>query len=191
MSTGAGGGGEAATGGSSQVTTTVVGSPVGPLRLVATRGVLSAVYLTDHRHAPPVDDAWHEDPGSLAAAAQQLEEYFAGTRTVFDLPVHLVGTPFQLLVWDELRTIPYGRTVTYGQLAARLGRPGASRAVGLANGRNPVSIVVPCHRVIGADGSLTGYGGGLERKAALLAHELGHGGAWPPSPSSDGRTTLF
>ena len=174
-----------------ETTTTVVGSPVGPLRLVATDGVLSAVYLTDHRHAPPVSEAWRDDAGSLAVAADQLAEYFAGTRTAFDLPVHLVGTPFQLLVWEGLRTIPYGQTLTYGELAARLGRPGASRAVGLANGRNPVSIVVPCHRVVGADGSLTGYGGGLERKAALLAHELGHGGAWSAVDGRPGASTLF
>ena len=97
---------------------------MGWLRLVATDGVLSAVYLTDHRHAPPVSAAWREDADTLAVAADQLAEYFAGTRTVFDLPVHLVGTPFQLLVWAELQTLPYGQTVTYGQLAARLGRPG-------------------------------------------------------------------
>lgn len=158
-------------------TTTVVGSPVGPLRLLATDGALSAVYLTDHRRAPAVGPAWREDPGGFAVVEQQLTEYFDGSRTEFDLPVHLVGTPFQLLVWEQLRAIPYGQTWTYGQLAARLGRPGASRAVGLANGRNPVSTVVPCHRVVGADGTLTGYGGGLERKAALLELERRVSGA--------------
>jgi methylated-DNA-[protein]-cysteine S-methyltransferase len=107
----------------------------------------------------------------LGEAVRQLSEYFAGTRRTFHLPLRLQGTEFQQRVWRELTEIPYGETWSYGQLARRIGNPNASRAVGLANGRNPISILVPCHRVIGADGSLTGYGGGLERKQWLLAHE--------------------
>ncbi len=108
---------------------------------------------------------------SVAATRRQLSEYFAGSRRTFELPLRLQGTAFQQTVWRRLTEIPYGDTWSYGQLAARIGKPGASRAVGLANGRNPIAILVPCHRVIGADGSLTGYGGGLERKQWLLAHE--------------------
>jgi methylated-DNA-[protein]-cysteine S-methyltransferase len=107
----------------------------------------------------------------LAATVVQLNEYFNGGRREFDLPLYFEGTTFQRRVWQELTEIPYGETWSYGQLARRIGKPSASRAVGLANGRNPISILVPCHRVIGADGSLTGYGGGLERKRWLLAHE--------------------
>jgi methylated-DNA-[protein]-cysteine S-methyltransferase len=147
---------------------TTVGSPVGPLRLVATDGVLSGLYMDDQRHRPDEATFGHEDDGPFADVASQLEAYFAGERTDFDLPLHLEGTDFQRRVWAGLREIPYGETWSYGQLAAHLGSPGASRAVGLANGRNPVAIVVPCHRVVGADGKLTGYGGGLERKQALL-----------------------
>jgi methylated-DNA-[protein]-cysteine S-methyltransferase len=102
---------------------------------------------------------------------RQLDEYFDGRRTVFTVPLRLVGTPFQVAVWEALLQVPYGATTTYGDLAARLGRPTASRAVGAANGRNPVSVIVPCHRLVGADGGLTGYGWGVERKAWLLAHE--------------------
>ena len=149
----------------------VIGSPVGALTLVATGSALTGLYLENHRHAPgPAafgDRADHADP-VLGAAAGQLAAYFAGERTRFDLPLAPAGTPFQQTVWTALTDVGYGQTVTYGQLAARLGHPAASRAVGLANGRNPISIVVPCHRVIGADGSLTGYGGGLERKRFLL-----------------------
>ncbi|MGW1468043.1 methylated-DNA--[protein]-cysteine S-methyltransferase [Streptomyces sp. NPDC002308] len=155
-------------------THTLLDSPYGPLTLVATDGVLSALYMTDHRHQPPRETFGEEaDADSFAEAVRQLGEYFDGTRTEFDLPLHLEGTPFQRTVWAELRRIPYGETLSYGELAGRLGKPGASRAVGLANGRNPVSIIVPCHRVIGASGSLTGYGGGLDRKQRLLAFERG------------------
>jgi methylated-DNA-[protein]-cysteine S-methyltransferase len=113
----------------------------------------------------------------LDAAVRQLREYFAGERRDFDLPLEPAGTPFQLTVWDALRGIPYAETINYGQLAVRVGNPTASRAVGLANGRNPISIVVPCHRVIGANGSLTGYGGGLDRKRTLLDLERRTAGA--------------
>ena len=149
----------------------VTGSPVGALTVVATGGALTGLYLENHRHAPgPAAFGDRADPADplLAAATGQLADYFAGARTRFDLPLSPAGTPFQRMVWTALAGIGFGQTITYGQLAERLGCPAASRAVGLANGRNPISIVVPCHRVIGADGSLTGYGGGLERKRFLL-----------------------
>ncbi|MFF0740081.1 methylated-DNA--[protein]-cysteine S-methyltransferase [Streptomyces sp. NPDC004111] len=152
---------------------TVIDSPYDPLTLVATGGVLSAIYMVDHRHMPPPETFGDRDETPFPEVVAQLNAYFAGELTEFSLPVHLAGTPFQRTVWEALRTIPYGETRTYGQLAEQLGRAGASRAVGLANGKNPISIVVPCHRVIGADGSLTGYGGGLERKRALLELEGG------------------
>lgn len=156
---------------------TTIDSPIGPLTLVADGGALACVYMTDHRHAPGAGTYGERDPGAgpqarvLGLTQHQLAEYFAGERTGFDLPLHSSGTPFQEQVWAALRRIPYGETISYGELARRVGRPNASRAVGLANGRNPISIVVPCHRVIGASGRLTGYGGGLDRKLALLELE--------------------
>ncbi|OAA25766.1 methylated-DNA-(protein)-cysteine S-methyltransferase [Frankia sp. EI5c] len=150
----------------------VVASPIGPLTLVAREGAIVGVFMEGGRHLP--EPAWfgdHQEDPLLAAAARQLDEYFAGRRTTFDLPLRPAGTDFQRRVWSALREIPYAETVSYGDLAHRLGQPGASRAVGLANGRNPISIIVPCHRVIGSDGSLTGYGGGLDRKRQLLALE--------------------
>jgi methylated-DNA-[protein]-cysteine S-methyltransferase len=149
----------------------VVDSPVGPITLVAVDGELAWLHMAEQRY-PPADDSFGAaDPAALAEPACQLSEYFAGTRTRFDLPLALGGTPFQQRVWRELQAIPYGETVSYGELARRIGQPTASRAVGLANGRNPVGIIVPCHRVVGANGSLTGYGGGIERKRYLLAFE--------------------
>jgi len=152
----------------------VVDSPVGPLTLVAAGGVLAGLYMTDQRHLPraatfgqPADP----DEVPFAAAARQLREYFTGARTAFDLELGLNGTAFQRRVWTALQDIPYGQTISYGQLAGQLGQPSASRAVGLANGKNPICIIVPCHRVVGADGGLTGYGGGIQRKRFLLAHE--------------------
>ena len=112
-----------------------------------------------------------EDPSRTAEVRRQLAEYFAGGRREFDLPLALEGTPFELAVWEELKKIPFGETRSYGEIAATLGRPGSARAVGRANGANPIPIVVPCHRVIGADGSLTGFGGGLEAKSRLLEIE--------------------
>ncbi|WP_394795722.1 methylated-DNA--[protein]-cysteine S-methyltransferase [Armatimonas sp.] len=144
------------------------------LLLTSNGEALTGIYLLpDHRHAPTQQPAWQESPNLpvFVVAKAQLTEYFAGTRTAFDLPLAASGTPFQKTVWAELVRIPYGKTFSYGELAARIGNPKASRAVGLANGKNPLSIVVPCHRVIGASGKLTGYGGGLERKEALLALE--------------------
>ncbi|MYX73279.1 methylated-DNA--[protein]-cysteine S-methyltransferase [Streptomyces sp. SID3915] len=158
---------------------TVVDSPYGPLTLVADDGVLAGLYMTEQRHRPPEEIFGIPDPGPFAETVRQLDAYFAGDLTDFDLPLRLEGTPFQRTVWAELRRIPYGETRSYGELAERLGKPGASRAVGLANGKNPVGIIVPCHRVIGASGGLTGYGGGLERKQRLLAFERGTDDAVP------------
>ncbi|MFI0986633.1 methylated-DNA--[protein]-cysteine S-methyltransferase [Streptomyces exfoliatus] len=152
---------------------TVVDSPYEPLTLVAVDGVLSRVHMTGQRHRPPEEAFGAADPRPFDEAIRQLDAYFSGELTEFDLPLHLVGTPFQVRVWERLLRIPYGETRTYGELAEELGNPAASRAVGLANGKNPVSIIVPCHRVIGAGGGLTGYGGGLDRKQRLLAFESG------------------
>ena len=144
---------------------------MGPLTLVAVDGELAGLYMTEQRHRPDGATFGPREPGALPAVVEQLDAYFAGERTVFDLPLRLDGTPFQRAVWAALREIPYGETTTYGELARRLGRPSASRAVGMANGRNPVGVIVPCHRVVGAAGDLTGYGGGLDRKRRLLDHE--------------------
>jgi methylated-DNA-[protein]-cysteine S-methyltransferase len=146
-------------------------SPIGPLTLVADGGQLTGLYMDAQRHRPadqvlgrPGDPA--QEP--FASAAVQLNAYFAGELTAFDLPLAPAGTDFQRRVWAALQTIPYGRTWSYGQLAREVGSVTASRAVGLANGKNPIALVIPCHRVIGSDGSLTGYGGGLDRKRFLL-----------------------
>jgi methylated-DNA-[protein]-cysteine S-methyltransferase len=153
----------------------VIDSPVGPLTLVAAGSTLVGLSMSEQRHAPAPESfgepAAEDDSEPLAEAARQLREYFTGQRTEFDLLLAVDGSAFQRRVWAALRDIPYGDTVSYGQLADRIGQPTASRAVGLANGRNPIGIIVPCHRVVGADGSLTGYGGGIERKRYLLAHE--------------------
>ena len=146
-------------------------SPIGRLRLVGRAGVITGLYVADHDKCPPADPAWVEDASVFTDALRQLGEYFAGHRTDFDLEVELAGTPFQATVWQALTTIPFGETSSYGEIAEAIGRPGSGRAVGAANGRNPVSIVVPCHRVIGADGSLTGYGWGTDRETWLLEHE--------------------
>ncbi|MGI5531309.1 methylated-DNA--[protein]-cysteine S-methyltransferase [Streptomyces syringium] len=152
---------------------TVIDSPYGPLTLVATDGLLSGVYMTDHRHQPPVETFGERDGTPFPEVVRQLEAYFTGASTTFDLPLHQDGTAFQRRVWDGLQQIAFGETLSYGELAELIGAPGASRAVGLANGKNPISIIVPCHRVIGANGSLTGYGGGLDRKRRLLDFERG------------------
>jgi methylated-DNA-[protein]-cysteine S-methyltransferase len=141
-------------------------SAAGPLNLEGDDRVLTRVGFGDPR-APQGDAA------AVSAAAIQLEEYFRGERTAFDLDLELDGTRFERRVWEEVRAIPYGETATYSEIARRIGRPGACRAVGRANGRNPVAVIVPCHRVVGSDGSLTGYAGGLEMKRALLDLERG------------------
>jgi methylated-DNA-[protein]-cysteine S-methyltransferase len=153
---------------------TVAESPVGPLTLVAADGVLTGLYMDKQRHLPSPEifgGGRADTDGLLAETARQLRDYFAGRRTEFGVPLGLTGTPFQQRVWAALLEIPYGETISYGELAQQIGQPTAARAVGLANGRNPIGIIVPCHRVVGADGSLTGYGGGLERKQYLLAFE--------------------
>lgn len=154
-------------------TYTYVDSPIGRLLLHSDGVALTGLYMDVPGHPPRGMERWVEDAsaGPLPETARQLGEYFAGGRRDFDLPLRLHGTEFQFRVWSMLKEIPYGATWSYGELAKRIDNPNASRAVGLANGRNPISILVPCHRVIGADGSLTGYGGGLERKQWLLAHE--------------------
>ena len=150
-----------------------VDSPVGPLTLVADGDDLIGIYfenaaLAENAPLATAPPAWVRDEHRLRPAALQLAEYFAGERTRFDLPLAPRGTPFQRTVWAALLAIPYGETMSYGELARAIGKPTASRAVGAANGRNPLSIVIPCHRVIGADGSMTGYGGEISRKRVLL-----------------------
>ncbi|WP_416969989.1 methylated-DNA--[protein]-cysteine S-methyltransferase [Streptomyces sp. 4F14] len=151
----------------------VIDSPYGPLTLVADDGVLCGLYMTDQRHRPPEESFGPRDDTRFAEAEAQLDAYFQGELTEFTLELTLKGTEFQKTVWSQLQAIPYGETRTYGQLADALGNSGASRAVGLANGKNPIGIIVPCHRVIGASGDLTGYGGGLDRKRRLLDFERG------------------
>ena len=147
---------------------TTLGTPCGELLLGAVDGALVRAHFAPF--SPPDGPPAPDEP-VLADARRQLAEWFAGDRTDFDLPLAPQGTDFQRRVWDELRRIPYGTTATYGQVAERLGDPRSVRAVGLANGRNPIAVVVPCHRVIGSDGKLRGYAGGVERKQRLLALE--------------------
>jgi methylated-DNA-[protein]-cysteine S-methyltransferase len=146
-------------------------SPVGPLLLTATDAGLQHVLFVNGRRPPQVHPSWIEDLTPLREPIRQLRAYFAGELEKFDLPLAPEGTPFQLKVWQELCDIPYGETIAYGELARRIGNPKAARAVGLANGSNPIPIIIPCHRVIGSNGKLTGYGGGLPIKEKLLALE--------------------
>lgn len=148
----------------------IIDSPIGPLTLAGQDGKLSHLLMLDHSHAP-ARTGWQRDDTAFPDVVEQLAAYFAGDLTEFDLSYQMAGTDFQRRVWTALLTIPYGQTRSYGQLAGQIGAPKASRAVGLANGRNPISIIVPCHRVIGSNGSLTGYGGGIDRKRALLELE--------------------
>lgn len=150
---------------------TYVDTPIGPFMLAGSDTALSAASFPrgDRRREPA--SGWIEARAPLAAAAEQIEEYFAGARRAFDLELAVEGTRFQRRVWRALRSIPFGELRSYGELAREIGRPGASRAVGAANGANPLPLVVPCHRVVGADGSLTGFGGGLETKRWLLEFE--------------------
>lgn len=147
--------------------------PLGPMLVAARDGALVGVWFDGQRHQPPPDAQWHERPAVplLRRAVAELAEYFAGARTAFDLPLAPAGTPFQRAVWTAIAAVPCGATISYAELAARAGRPAAVRAAGAATGRNPLSIVVPCHRIVGAGGALTGYAGGLDRKRALLALE--------------------
>jgi methylated-DNA-[protein]-cysteine S-methyltransferase len=154
---------------------TYVASPIDDLLLAAEGDAITRLHMAPHtgRYGPQPHWERADDDPTLVEARRQLDEYFAAERTEFDLTLAPAGTAFQTQVWAGLRAIPYGRTISYGELARRIGNPAASRAVGLANGRNPIAVIVPCHRVIGADGSLTGFGGGLDRKRALLALEQG------------------
>ncbi|AQT79226.1 cysteine methyltransferase [Mycolicibacterium litorale] len=149
----------------------IIDSPVGPLTLAGIGSTLMHLRMVDQTHEPDRSGWAPAETDIFADAVEQLAAYFAGELTQFDLDLHLAGTDFQRKVWAALQTIPYGETRSYGEIAMHIGSPGASRAVGLANGRNPIGIIVPCHRVIGSTGGLTGYGGGIDRKKALLALE--------------------
>ncbi|WP_322859133.1 methylated-DNA--[protein]-cysteine S-methyltransferase [Mycobacterium europaeum] len=158
-------------------------SPIGPLTLAGQDSVLTMLRMVDQTYEPS-RTGWTPNPAAFQEATEQLEAYFAGELTEFDFEFELRGSEFQRRVWKALQTIPYGETRSYGRIAEQIGAPGSARAVGLANGHNPIAIVVPCHRVIGANGSLTGYGGGLDRKQTLLALERKHA-------SADATLTLF
>jgi methylated-DNA-[protein]-cysteine S-methyltransferase len=148
-------------------------SPIGELLLTGDGRSLTGLYMQEGRTAAAIRADWVRDDDAFADTRAQLDEYFTGGRTKFDLPLEMAGSPFQVRVWSALRDIPYGETISYGELARRVGAPATPRNVGATNGRNPIAVIVPCHRVIGADGSLTGYGGGLERKRTLLDLEAG------------------
>jgi len=150
---------------------TTVASPIGPLTLMGRHGHLTHLVMEDQAHATEAPADSVEDATAFAEVADQLAAYFAGERRTFEVPMTLGGTDFQRRVWAELSAIPYGETISYGELARRVGNPKASRAVGLANGRNPIAVIIPCHRVVAADGSLGGYGGGRDRKVHLLELE--------------------
>lgn len=150
---------------------TYLDSPIGPLLIAGDETGIRRIGFPEGKHVLKPDPAWVEDAGAFPEARVQLTAYFAGELTEFDLPLAPETTPFQGRVLTELRKVPYGTTVSYGELARRVGNPKASRAVGMANGRNPIPIVIPCHRVIGANGDLTGFGGGLDIKRKLLALE--------------------
>ena len=152
-----------------------VDSPVGPLLIACDDEAVRRIEFPHNGKPARPEPAWQEsDDGLLREAAKQLSEYFSGCRTAFTVPLRPEGTEFQRMVWCHLRNIPYGQTISYGELAKRLGNPKASRAVGAANGCNPIPIMIPCHRVLGSDGKLTGFGGGLPTKKALLALEAQH-----------------
>ena len=152
---------------------TTFATPLGTMLAAANEDGLTRVDFIDSKYMRPVDSQWREDAryAPLAACATQLAEYFADQRKVFDLPLSPHGTPFQERVWQEIARVPFGETITYSTLAQRAGSPSSSRAAGAATGRNPIAIIVPCHRIVGADGSLTGYAGGLHRKTHLLELE--------------------
>jgi methylated-DNA-[protein]-cysteine S-methyltransferase len=150
---------------------TTLDSPLGELLLLGDGDALRGLHLQQGSRAVAISPGWRREPQAFLEAGAQLSEYFAGRRTSFELPLELVGSPFQLRVWRALREVGYGETTSYGELAHRIGRPTAARAVGAANGANPISIIVPCHRLVGARGALTGYSGGIDRKRALLELE--------------------
>lgn len=152
---------------------TTFDTPIGELLLAGDGRALQRLSMQSAPRPVAIDPRWQRDDRPFAGPREQLEQYFDGARREFDVELDLVGNRFELRVWNALLEIPYGETASYGQIATALGEPAAARAVGLANARNPVALIVPCHRVIGADGSLTGYGGGLERKQFLLDLEAG------------------
>lgn len=154
---------------------TSMDSPIGELLLLGDDHALHGLYMQDGRRPVEIAPQWQSSTAPFTGVQAQLREYFAGERVEFQTPLTLDGTPFERQVWRELIAIPYGETVSYGEIARRIDQPSAARAVGLANGRNPIAVIVPCHRVIGANGTLTGYGGGLERKQLLLELERGQG----------------
>lgn len=172
----------------------VIESPVGRLLLAGNAQALTHVSFQDGRRPTEPDPQWTYSETPFQTSIQQLNEYFSGKRKTFKIKLAPEGTPFQRKVWDALQTIPYGRTLSYGQIANAIGKPRAVRAVGAANGQNPLSIVIPCHRVIGSNGQLVGFGGGLSIKEALLSHErrLSQAVSFippssaPPAPSADG-----
>jgi len=152
---------------------TTVDSPIGELLLLGEGDVLHGLYMQDGLRPIRVQATWQRDDTAFAEVRQQLDEYFAGARTDFDVQMHLEGGAFQRTVWHALTEIPYGETISYGELARRIQRPDLARAVGTANGQNPIAVIVPCHRVIGSNGKLVGYGGGLDNKRRLLELESG------------------
>jgi len=154
-----------------QILYSVVPSPIGELTLVSSGEALTGLYMELHKWGPKQDERWRRDDFALEPASHWLAAYFEGAASQFDMPLSFVGTEFQKRVWKALCEIPFGETMSYGELAESIGAPRAVRAVGAAVGRNPISIIVPCHRVIGSNGSLTGFGGGMERKRWLLEHE--------------------
>jgi methylated-DNA-[protein]-cysteine S-methyltransferase len=152
---------------------TTIESPIGELLLLGDDQALHGLYMQNGRKPVTIAPDWKRSVQPFATVTEQLSEYFEGGRLAFDVPLLMDGTPFERRVWRTLQDIPYGETVSYGEIARRIGQPRAARAVGLANGRNPIAVIVPCHRVVGANGTLTGYGGGLERKRILLELETG------------------
>jgi methylated-DNA-[protein]-cysteine S-methyltransferase len=158
---------------------TYIDTPLGPLLVQGCGGFVTGLCMPNHKGRPEQGASWQQTDAPFAEVRAQLAEYFAGARHQFDVPLRLGGTPFQQRVWRELLRIPFGGTITYAELAERVGKPAGARAVGQANARNPVSIIVPCHRVIGASGKLTGYAGGMDKKQWLLAWERRAMGADP------------
>lgn len=156
-------------------------SPLGEMLIISTADALVGLHFLGQKYFPRVDARWKEDASiaPIRATIQQLDEYFAGRRNRFDVPLGPYGTSYQHAIWNVISTVPYGETITYGELARRAGHPRDARAAGAATGQNPIGIIVPCHRIIGANGKLTGYAGGLDKKRALLALETEHAGSMP------------